>query len=81
MDRISSFFLARCIISVASLSFLSTRLSYEKKNLSIPDLTAMAQKNSSCVLGMTISDYGMFLMSESSFWWVFFNDSTNGFCD
>ena len=49
--------------------------------MSFPNLTARAQKNSSCVLGMTISDSDRFLMAESSIWWVVLSDSTNSFCD
>ena len=71
MDRISILFLVRCSISIASLSFLRTRLSSEGKHLSIPDLTARAQKNYSCVLGIKISDFDSFLMADSSIYWFF----------
>ena len=80
MDGISSLFFVRCIISVASLSLLRMRLSYERKHISIPGLTSRAQKNYSCVLGMEISDSDRFLMAEASIWWVVFSDSTNSFC-
>ena len=79
--RIYSLLLVRCIISVASLNFLRTRLLSESKHLSIPDLTARVRKNSSCVLVMTISYSDNFLMAESYIWWVFFSDSNNAFYD
>ena len=44
--RIYSLFLVCCSISVASLNFLRKRLSFERKHLSITDLTDRAQKNS-----------------------------------
>ena len=62
--RISSLLLVRCISSVASLSFLRMRVSYERKHMIIPDLTDKARNNSSCVMGMTISYYDRFLMAE-----------------
>ena len=74
MDRISSFFLARCIISVASLSFLSMRLSYKREHLSIPDFNDRSRKKYSCVLDMTISDSDRLLMAESSIWWFVLSD-------
>ena len=77
ISRIYGLFLVRCSISVASLSFLRTRLSSERNHLSIPDLTSRAWKNSSCVMGMKISDYDNILMDESSIWWVVLSDSTN----
>ena len=52
----SSLFLVPCSIYVASIRFLGTRLSSERKHLIIPDLTDRAGKNSSCVMGMTMSD-------------------------
>ena len=81
ISRVSSLFLVRCSISIASPSFLRTRLSYERKHPSIPDLNARARNNLSCVLGITMSDSDNFLMAESSIWWVFLSDSTNEFCD
>ena len=63
MAGISSFFLARCSISVASLSFLRMRLSSERKNLSIPGFIARSRNNYSCVMSMTISDSDIFLMA------------------
>ena len=48
--------------------------------MSIPDLTDRARKNSSFLMGITISDSDIFLMSESSIWWYFLSDSTNEFC-
>ena len=57
--------IACCRISVASLSFLRTRLSSERKHLSTPDFTARAWKNYACVLGLTISGSDRFLMAES----------------
>ena len=80
IDRISSLFLVRCIISVASLSFLRTRFSSERKHLSIPDLTARERNNSSCVIGTTLSNYDKLLMAESSIWWFVLSYSTNAFC-
>ena len=50
---------------------------YERKHLSITDLTARSQNNSSCVLGMRMSDSDNFLMAESSIWWVVLSDSNN----
>ena len=61
------------------LSFLGMRLLLERKHLSIPDLIARAQKNYSCVLGMTISYSDRFLMAESSTWWAVLSDSINEF--
>ena len=81
MDGISSLFFVRCIISVASLSLLRITLLSERKHLNNPNLTARAQNNSSCVLGMIISNSDNFLMSESSIWWVVLSDSTNALCD
>ena len=78
---IYNLFLVRCSISVASLSFLRMSLYSDRKHLSIPDLTTRSRKNSSCVLGMTISDSDNFLMAESSIWWVVLSDITNAFCD
>ena len=60
IDRIYILLLVRCSISVISLRFLRTRLSSERNHLSIPDLTARAWNNSSCVLGMTLSDSDRF---------------------
>ena len=77
---ISSLFLVRCKISVASLRFRRTSLSSEKKHLNIPDLTARSRKHYSCAMGMTMSDYEKYLMAESSIWWVVLGDSTNVFC-
>ena len=74
---ISSLFLIHCRISVASLISLRTRLSSERKHSIIPNLTASAQKNYPCVLGMTISDSDNFLMAELSISWVVLSDSTN----
>ena len=54
--RIYILFLVCCIIYVALISFMRVSISSERRHLSITDLTARAQKNSSCVLGMTISD-------------------------
>ena len=65
--RTYSLLLVRCIISVASLNFLRTRLLSESKHLSITHLNGRAQKNDSCVLGTTMSGSGNFLMAESSF--------------
>ena len=65
--RISSLFYVRCSISVASLSFLRTRLSSERKHLSIPDLTARSQENVSCDLGMAMFDYDNFLWLNHPF--------------
>ena len=79
MSRISSLFLVYCSIPVASLSFTRMRLSSDRKHLSIHDLDARLWKNSSCVLGMTISDSEIFLMAESSIWWVVVSDSTKTF--
>ena len=76
---IYSLFLVRCRFSVVSLSFLRMRISSEKKHMSIPDLTDRARKNSSFLMGITISDSDIFLMSESSIWWYFLSDSTNAF--
>ena len=80
IDRISSLFLVRCSIFVASLRILRTSLLSERKHLSIPDLTDRARKNYSCVLGMTILYSEMFLMAESSIWWVVLIDSNNALC-
>ena len=80
MAGIYSLFLARCSISIASLNFLRMRLSSERKHLSILDLTYRARKNYSCVLGMTILYSEMFLMAESSIWWVVLIDSNNALC-
>ena len=63
IDRSYSLLLVRCIISIASLNFPRTMILSEIKHLSIPDLTARAQKISSCVLGMTMSDSDKFLMA------------------
>ena len=49
-------------------------------HLSITGLTARVQKNSSCAMGITISDSYSFLIAESSIWWVVLSDSTNAFC-
>ena len=76
---ISILVLVCCSISVRSLRFLRTRLSYERKHLSIPYLTTRAQKNYDCVMGMTMSDSDKFLMAESSIWWVVMSDSNNMF--
>ena len=78
--RISSLLLVCCSISVVLLSFLRMRISSERNYLSISDLTSKAQKNLSCVLVMTISYYDIFLMAESSIWWVFLSNSTNVLC-
>ena len=77
--RISSLFLVCWSISVASISFMRMSLASERKNISITDLTARAQNNSSCVLGMTISYSENVLMDKSSIWWVVLSDSTTAF--
>ena len=79
ISSIYNLFLVRCSISVVSLSFLRTRLSYGRKYPNIPDLTVKARKNYSCVMGMKISDYDSFFMAESSIWWVVLSGSTNLF--
>ena len=78
--RIYILFLVCCIIYVALISFMRVSISSERRHLSITDLTARARKNSSCVLGMTISDSDKKFMAESSIWWVFLSGSTNLFC-
>ena len=80
IDRSYSLLLVRCIISIASLSFLRTMILSEIKHLSIPDLTAREQKISSCVLDMTMSDSYNFLMAKLFIWCVILSDSTNVFC-
>ena len=80
ISRTSILFLFRSIISVASLSFLRKRLSSERKHLSIHDLTASTRNNSSCVLGIKMSDSDNVLMAGSSIWWFFLSDSTNALC-
>ena len=55
------------IISVASLMFLRTRLLYESNYISITEVTARAQRNFSCVLGMKILDSGDFLWLNHPF--------------
>ena len=80
IGRISVLLLFCCSISVASLIFLRTRLSSDRKHLSIPDLTASVWKNCSCVLGITMSDSDNFLMAESSIWWVVLSDINDVFC-
>ena len=64
IDRISSLFIFRWIIYVASLSFMGVGLSSDRKHISIPYLTAREQNNSPCALGMTISD------SDNFFLWM-----------
>ena len=66
ITSISSLFHVCWSIYVASLIFLRVSLLSESKHQNIPYLTARAQKNSSCVLGMTISDSDRFLMAELS---------------
>ena len=80
MARISSLLLVRCSISFESLIFMRKKLSYERKQPSITDLTARARNNHSCVLGMKISDSDNVFMAESSILWVVLNDSTNALC-
>ena len=63
-----------------SLSFPKVILLPERMHLSITNLTARPQKNSSCALDMIISDSDNFFTAESSIWWVFLSDSTNAFC-
>ena len=77
---ISSLFLVRFIILVASLSFLGTIILSERKHPSIPYLTSRSQKNYSCVMDMTMSDSDKKIMAESSIWWVVLSDITNAFC-
>ena len=74
IDRISSLFLVRCSISVAPIRFLRKSLSSKRNHRSIPDLNDRERKNTSCVLGMKMSDYDKLLMAESSIWWVVLND-------
>ena len=64
IDRIYFLFIFCWIIYVPSLIFLRASFSSDKMNLSIPDLTARAQNNSFCALGMTILDYEFVLMAE-----------------
>ena len=80
ITKISSLLLVYCSISVASFSFMRTRLTSDRRHLNIIDLTARAQKNSFFVMGMTMSDSEKKLMDESFIWWVVFSDSTNAFC-
>ena len=63
-----------------SLSFPKVILLPERMHLSITNLTARPQKNSSCALDMIISDSDNFFTAESSIWWVVLSDSTNEFC-
>ena len=79
--RIYCLFLLRCSISVESIIFLRTIILSERKHLSILVVTARAQNNSSCVLGMRMSVSDNFLMAESSIWWVVLSDITNAFYD
>ena len=81
VDGISILFLVRCNIYVASLRFLRTRLSSERKHLSIHDLTSREGKNYSCVMVMKMSDSDNVLMAESSIRWVFLSNITNAFYD
>ena len=67
MAGISSLFLERCSISVASLSFLRMSLSSKRKHLSIPGLTDRARNNYSCILDMKISDSDRFLWLNRPF--------------
>ena len=80
IDRISSLFLVRCRISIASLSYMRTMILSEMRHPSIPDLTARSRKLSSCVLGMTMTDSSNFLMAKSSIWCIILSDSTNVLC-
>ena len=59
---------------------MRTRISFERKHLIIPDLTAGSQKHFSCVMGMTISNSDKHLMAESSIWSDLLSDITNVFC-
>ena len=80
MAIIFSLFLVHCSIYDVPLSFLRMRLLSERKYLSITHLTAMAQKNYSCVMGMIISFSDSFLMAELSIWCVVLIDINNAFC-